>query len=496
MSVIYVEKINESQLKIHTEQAIEQELWEFYSFRDPNYKFTPQYRKYKWNGYIRLFQKRSKTLPAGLFRHLCIFAKERNHTIQGYQYLAQNFSIEDARNYTKGLNITTKGISITPYDHQVLAITKALRYKRTILESSTSSGKSLICYTISRYLIEKEKRGLIIVPTIGLVEQMYSDFQDYSSFNGWNTSTYVHKIYGGLDKFSVKQIYLSTWQSIYEMEDPDWYRQFEWVVGDEAHKFTGKSLTGLMTQMTNADYRIGMTGTVQDGEVHRLVLEGNFGPIAKIATNKELMDKKIVSDLLVKCLVLRYPQTECYAVSKMDYHKELDFLVTHKYRNNFIKNLSLSLKGNTMILFQFVEKHGKVLYELIKQAAGNRSVYLICGETEVEQREYIRKIVETENDAIIIASFGTCQEGISIKKIHSIIFASPSKSKIRVLQSIGRGLRLDESKEFATLYDIADDLRIGDEINITLLHYVERQKLYHREQFKVKVYNVNLGSKS
>lgn len=493
MSVIYVEKINESYLKIHSEAAIEHELWEFYSFRDPNYKFTPQFRKYKWNGYIRLFQKRTKTLPAGLFRHLCTFAKERGHTIEGYQYLANNFAIEDAKNFTKSLKLTAKGKIINPYDHQILAITKALRYKRAILESSTSSGKSLICYTLARHLIDQDKRGLIIVPTIGLVEQMYSDFQDYSSANGWDASQYVHKIYGGLDKFSVKQIYLSTWQSIYEMEDPDWYGQFDWVIGDEAHKFTGKSLTGLMNQMVNADYRIGMTGTVQDGEVHRLVLEGCFGPITKIATNKELMDKKIVSDLLVKCLVLKYPQTDCHAVSFMDYQKELEFLVTHKYRNNFIKNLALSLKGNTMILFQFVEKHGKVLYELIKQAAGNRSVYLICGETEVEQREHIRKIVETESDAIIIASYGTCQEGISIRKIHSILFASPSKSKIRVLQSIGRGLRLDESKEFATLYDIADDLRIGEDINYTLLHYVERLKLYHRESFKVKVYNINLG---
>lgn len=491
MSKIIIEKVNESFIKLHTDPGIQQELSEFFSFRAPNYQYSPLYKNKVWDGYIRLYNKRTKQLPAGLIRHVDIFAKDRKYTLEGYQYVADNYALVDARSLSVDLKLTNRGSPITPYDHQIIAITKAIRYKRLIIESSTSSGKSLIAYVICRYLLQKGYKGLLIVPTTGLVEQMYGDFIDYSSENGWNTEINVQKIYAGQDKNLDKPLRISTWQSLANIEDKDWFKQFNFVIGDEVHTFTAKSLIEIMSKLVNCNYRIGMTGTVQDGEVPRLTLEGYFGPISKIATNKEMIDRKISADLLIYCLILKYKPIETDKIVLMNYHEELEFLTSHKIRNRFISNLALSLKGNTLITFQFVEKHGKLLYDILSKSG--RKIYYIHGQTPTEEREQVRKIAESESGVIILASYGVFQAGVSIKNLHSIIFASPSKSKIRVLQTIGRGLRISDTKNLCKIYDIADDLRVGDNINYTLMHYVERMKLYQREYFKTKIYNINIG---
>ena len=164
----------------------------------------------------------------------------------------------------------------------------------------------------------------------------------------------------------------------------------------------------------------------------------------------------------------------------------------NRARNEFIKNLALSLKGNSLILFQFVEKHGKDLHNIIQEQAKGRHVFFVYGGTDVEVRESIRAITEKEKDAIIVASYGTFSTGVNIRNLHNIIFASPSKSRVRNLQSIGRGLRLGENKEEAVLFDISDDFRIGKFANYTLKHFIERVKIYDEEKFSYKFYNIEL----
>jgi superfamily II DNA or RNA helicase len=168
----------------------------------------------------------------------------------------------------------------------------------------------------------------------------------------------------------------------------------------------------------------------------------------------------------------------------------MDFLVTHKKRNRFIKNLALSTTGNTLILFQYVEKHGKVLHEMF--ADSGREVVIVHGGVDVTEREAVRKLAETRDDLIILASYGTFSTGINIPSIENIIFGSPSKSRIRNLQSIGRGLRLKDGKSECKLFDIADDMSHKSWKNHTLNHFLERVKLYSEEQFKVNVTEVPL----
>ena len=331
------------------------------------------------------------------------------------------------------------------------------------------------------------------VPTTSLVEQLFSDFVDYAANDEFNVDQNVHRIYEGKSKYSDKKLIISTWQSIYKMP-PEWFEQFDYVVGDEAHNFKAQSLTSILTACINAKYRIGLTGTLDGTKTHKLVLEGLFGPVKKVTTTKELIDSKQLSDFEIKCLILKYPDYICEQNKGMEYKDEIEFLITNEARNKFIKNLAVSLGKNTLVLYQMVAKHGEVLYNMIRntEKIGERKVFFVHGGVDTEEREQIRHIMETENDAIVVASYGTFSTGINIRNLHNIIFASPSKSRIRNLQSIGRGLRQSSGKERATLYDIADDLRWKKTMNHTLKHFVERVRIYNEEQFKIKTYKIGL----
>lgn len=495
MGNIQIEKINEVHLRIFTEPSIVEEISEYFTFLAPNHQWHPSFKKRWWDGKIRLFQKRSKLLPCGLLRYLLEFAKERGYTVEGDLYVAENHSLKESETFLGLLKLQSRGKPLIPREDQISAVTKALRYRSCILLSATSSGKSLIIYSVIRFLLgmKKASRVLLIVPTTSLVEQMYSDFEDYSVLNGWKVERHCQKIYSGFTKEVSKSITISTWQSIYELPK-EYFAQFDAVIGDEAHHFEAKSLGGIMDSLVNAKYRIGTTGTVDDGLVHKLALEGHFGPITKIISASELMELGAAAQLTIKCLVLKYPQPDREFVKKMEYPDEIEYLTQHQVRTNFISYLALSMKKNTLILFQHIDKHGKLLMESLteKNTDHNRKIFFVHGGVDVEDRERIRAITESEENAIIVASYGVFSTGVNIKNLHNVFFASPSKSKKRVLQSIGRGLRLTDGKDSVTLYDIVDDLSLENHINYAMRHYVLRVKIYHEERFVVKTYYVGL----
>jgi superfamily II DNA or RNA helicase len=365
-----------------------------------------------------------------------------------------------------------------PRDYQVDAVYDALRYNRKLLISPTASGKSLMIYSIVRYFVEKEHNILLIVPTTSLVEQMYKDFEDY----GWNAEEYCHKIYSGKEKSTNKNVVITTWQSIYNLPR-SFFENFDVVIGDEAHQFKSKSLVGIMTKMDSTKYRFGFTGTLDGSQTHKWVLEGLFGPSYKVTQTKELIEKGYLSKLQIKVLLLKHNEHQFD-----EYEEEIQYLITHDKRNNFIKNLSLDLKGNTLILYSRVETHGQPLYEMINSsAAKNRKIFFVYGGVDAEEREKVREITEKENDSIIVASYGTFSTGINIKNLHNIVFASPSKSRVRNLQSIGRVLRKGENKTKAVLYDIADDITYKSKKNYTLNHLIERIKIYNEEKFNYEI---------
>jgi len=485
MSDVILHKLNEAYIKVECEKSISQELSSYFSFRVPGYQFVPAYKNKLWDGFIRLYDLRTNQIYHGLVPYIEKFCAERNYTseINSEISITESFSLVEAVDFVRTLDLPHE-----IRDYQLNAFVQAVRNRRLLLLSPTASGKSLILYVILRWLQESDyKRGLLIVPTTSLVEQMYTDFESY----GYDSEEYCHRQYSGKEKHTNKLLTITTWQSIYK-NDADYFEQFDFVMGDEAHQFKAKSLTTILSGCTNAKYRIGTTGTLDGTQTHRLVLEGLFGPVYKATTTSELIDKGQLASFKIKCLILKHNEAVCKQARDWDYNTEIDYIVQNPARNEFIRNLALSLNGNTLILFQFVEKHGKDLYTIIKDSVKDRHVFFVFGGTDVEIRESVRAITEKERDAIIVASYGTFSTGVNIRNLHNIIFASPSKSRIRNLQSIGRGLRKGDNKEEAVLFDIADDFRIGKFVNYTLKHFIERVKIYDDEKFNYKFYNIEL----
>jgi len=485
LSDIILHKLNEAFIKFECDRSLAQELSDYFTFFVPGYQFTPAYKSRIWDGKIRLADLRTFTIYHGLVPYIKKFCEEREYSIDidNKILITENFSLVEAVDFIRTLNLPFE-----PRDYQIQSFVHAIRNKRLLLLSPTASGKSLILYLIIRYLQEGDlQRGLLIVPTTSLVEQMYKDFADY----GYDSDEYCHRQYSGKEKHTNKFLTITTWQSIYKNEK-EYFEQFDFVLGDEAHQFKAKSLTTILSGCSEAKYRIGTTGTLDGTQTHRLVLEGLFGPVYKATTTSELIQKGQLADFKIKCLLLKYPEDICKQSRSWDYNTEIEYIVKNETRNVFIKNLALSLEGNTLILFQFVEKHGKHLHSLIKENAKNRHVFFVFGGTDVEIRESVRSITEKEKDAIIVASYGTFSTGINIRNLHNVVFASPSKSRIRNLQSIGRGLRKGDNKTEATLFDIVDDLRIGKHNNFTLKHFIERVKIYNEEKFNYKFYNIEI----
>lgn len=491
MISVTIEKLDEVYMRVFADASIEQELADFFTYEYPGAKFTPQYKARLWDGKVRLYDQVRKTLYIGLLKYVEEFC-ERNDYLLTHKIEADTFTSiteQDVEQYVLSLNLPNK---IETRDYQISAITNALYKQRTLLLSPTGSGKSFIIYSIMRWHVERGHKCILIVPTTSLVEQMYTDFADYSSENGWNVSTHCQKLYAGFSKEFTKDVLITTWQSIY-LQPKIWFRQFNVIFGDEAHQFKAKSLIGVMEKMDTIPHRIGTTGTLDNKKIHRLVLEGVFGPIHRVTTTNKLQTDGKLAKLNIMCVLLKYNEEIRKERKNNIYQDEMDWLVTNEKRNKFIRNLTIKSTGNSLVLFQFVEKHGKVLYEMIKEKVHkDRKVFFVYGGTDTSDREAIRLLTEKEEDAIIIASYGTFSTGINIPSIENIIFASPSKSKIRNLQSIGRGLRLKSGKTHCNLFDIADDLHWKSWKNHTLNHAAERYKTYAEEEFKLKLIEVDL----
>lgn len=487
MADIIIDDVDSVNIKIACEKSIAKELSDFFTFYVPGHKFMPAYRNRMWDGQIKLYNMYKQQLYSGLLDYTIKFAEERNYSVENNtKSCGEAITLEQVADFVNTLNITVSGKPIIPHKHQLESIHHSITNGRCLLLSPTGSGKSLIIYGLVRWYMNrlpKDKKILILVPTISLVSQMYSDFVDYAKHDNFDVHRNCHKIYGGQDKETPKQVIISTWQSIYQLP-LSYFKQFGAVFGDECHLYKSKSLTDIMVKLKTCPYRIGTTGTLDGTLTHKLVIEGLFGLAHKVTTTKELMDKDILSNLSIDCILLKYPDVIRQQLKKITYQEEIDWIVQNKQRNQFITNLALSLKGNTLILFQFVEKHGKVLKEMLDKAQlDNRKIFLVYGGTEVEEREQVRAIIENEENAIIVASYGVFSTGVSIRRLHNIIFSSPSKSRIRVLQSIGRQLRKSEFKENAKLYDLADDLSWKSYKNHTLRHYEDRLKIYDSELF-------------
>ena len=485
MTNVIIQKSNEVFLKIKAEPHIEYELRDHFTFEVEGAKFMPQYRKRNWNGEIHLYDLRSKKIYVGLLDKIVSFCERHGYTyrFEDNDYYGPPFEInssiskEGVKDYIRSIT------NIKPREYQIEGVCDCLKHNRRLLVSPTASGKSLMIYSLVRYYVHKGMKILLVVPTTSLVEQMYKDFIEY----GWDAKNHCHRIYSGREVTNANEVTITTWQSVFRMEK-SFFKDYDVIIGDEAHLFKSKSLVNIMTKLEHAKYRFGFTGTLDGTQTHKWVLEGLFGPSYKVTKTDKLMKEGHLSQLDIQCLVLKHPPKKFET-----YEDELQYLISHEQRNNFITNLALDLKGNTLILYSRVETHGAILYEKINNIKHtDRKVFFVHGGVDADQRESIREITENEKNAIIVASYGTFSTGINIKRLHNVIFASPSKSRVRNLQSIGRVLRKGKDKVKATLYDIGDDCTYNSKKNYTLNHLIERIKIYNEENFNYEIITIQI----
>ena len=472
--MVKVSKIDDVFMKVDCDDGLARDLYDFFSYTVPNAKFMPSYRNKFWDGKVRLFSLKTKKIYIGLLPYVDEFCRERGFDFGGIEDV---IGIKTREKVSQSWLADLK-LPFEPRDYQIDALNETIQYGRQLLLSPTASGKSLIIYLLARYY---DKKTIIIVPTTSLVEQLSKDFKEY----GYDKD--VCKIYSGQPVFPA-DITISTWQS-FAKAPKEILQGFDVVIGDEAHLFKAQTLKGILEKMKTTAVRIGTTGTLDGSEVHRLQLEGLFGPVKKVITSKELMDSGTIANLKIDCVILRHTKQK-----KMTYQEEMDYLVSCDSRNQFITNLVGSLRGNTLVLFQYIEKHGQPLWEMFNPMVGrmNGTLHYVHGGTDTEDRETVREIVDSprkKKNNVILASYGTFSTGINIKKIDNVVFASPSKSRIRNLQSIGRGLRKTTGKTEMRLFDIADDLQCD---NYTLNHLKERINIYNEENFSYNIQQFDL----
>lgn len=486
---LIINKIDETYVHVTGNPGVKIELKEALTFEVPNSKFMKgkkgNRRMVNWDGKISLLNLLTGRVYAGLVPFIQKFADDKGYSIHVDEEITTKTDIseEDVENLFDE-HLTNE--KIVPRDYQIRAVHKALQNNRQLILSPTSSGKSLIIYIISKYHQLHDRKILLIVPTIGLVKQMESDFLDYNPDHGMT----VHTITAGKEKTSTADVTISTWQSIFR-QDESFFQAFDVVIGDEAHGHAAKSIVSIMENLTNAKYRYGTTGTLQGEKANMLVIEGLTGEIYQAIKTKQLMDRGQAAQLNINVLILNHNEQNCKAINQKDYRKEIDWLVSYPKRNKYITSLASNLKGNTLVLFQYVDLQGNDLYKMISEACPNKTVHYVAGSTDIDTREEIRLEVTDSTDNIIVASYGVFKAGVNIKSLDNLIFASPLKSRITNLQSIGRILRLNDGKTKATLYDIGDNLKVGKRTNFALRHMFQRLEIYKEEQFNYKVYQID-----
>lgn len=488
---IVAERYDDVHMILHCDNSIAMEIHEYFSFYAKNYRWMPAFKENMWDGKLRLFDLSSNKMYAGLIYEVVRFCMDREYTL----HIDPNLGVGPGEKPDTEAYRASLKLPFEPHDYQIEALDVILGKERRLILSPTSSGKSLIVYMGARYLLDHElaTKVLVVVPTTSLVEQMEGDFQDYAAKTDWWVDDHVHKIYDydGVTKSTDKDIVITTWQSVYKL-NKKWMSQFDAVFVDEAHQASADSIKGIMRKLVACPYRIGLTGTIEDTETHKLVLQGLFGKVYRTTTTKELMNRGIVSQLKIKGIILKYPADERKEMSKKNYVAELKTILDDERRNRFIHKLATSQKGNTLVLFNRVEKHGVPLFDKMMEDSNGRKLFLVHGGTPVKEREAIRAYAEKHDNVVIVASFGTFSTGINIKNLQYVVFAHPYKAKIKTLQSIGRTLRKTLEDTGAVLYDIADDYKWKSKSNTTLKHFKERLRIYDAEEFEYSLLPVEV----
>ncbi len=471
-----------------------------FRFRPKNFQFSPIYKRKDvtgarlWDGWINLFNAKTSQLPLGLLPNLIEYAKSINLTYKIDDGLIAQKSISPAelKEFIQSL-----GVPLTMKDYQISAIYQAINHKRMIVVSVTSSGKSLIIYALCKWLV-KQNHNVLITVDGSLWSQLLGDFIDY----GHDLKTDKINVLAGSESIDHKSnVTIATWQSL-KNQEPEYFKKFTAVLTDEVHQYKAKSMTYIMNNLINTQYRVGFTGTMHE-TMEDISIQALFGKVVQVSTYNRLINEKTISTIGIQAIVLRYSHDFMIKFiedqlklkrNENTYQREIKFLYKYTKRLAFLISLAKKIGSdgsNILILTSMVDGLGKPLFEHMTRLLPDHKVFFVDKNTKTKDRDKIRAFLETNEKCIVISTYQIYSKGINIKNLQKCIFASGTKSLIRICQSIGRTLRLDGKHNQAVIYDIVDDLRIknkkGNYVNFnhSYKHFLERYQIYMNKEFPV-----------
>lgn len=466
--------------------------------RIDSWRFNPLVKRGVWDGYVS-YIKDDKWIPAGLWRYVLQVCKDYNLEIEinGIKRLLD--ANINAEKFEQWANDFFKGAEITPRDYQIETAYNILKFRKCLAELATSAGKTLISFLTIAYMLEKGKaeKILMIVPNVSLVIQAHEDFHDYNYMN--RIPLKIQQIFAGQKIKSNKNIIIGTYQSLTK-KSAEYFAQFDAVLVDETHKAKSASIKTILQKCTNAQYKFGLSGTIpKDGTLDKLTLMSQTGPVISEVKAAFLQEQGHIAKCFVKVIEMNYAtDSQRLAFQELAQNKyenkdvfqlEQHFVITSDARLEFISSVIGRVPRNSLVLFHRIE-HGKRLYEKLRQES-NKRVYYVDGGTDKDIREEYKKKMESGDEVVIVASYGTFSTGISIKKIHSIFFTESFKSEVIIRQSIGRGLRQHESKDKVLIIDFVDNIRTQEWDNYLWKHGKARQSIYKQEKFEYNIKRVS-----
>lgn len=493
MKDIIIEKSNESFAQIHCDEEINHEINNLFSAFAPGYRFNPRYKHHLWDGKTRVYSPITQLLPIGLVKNLINWCHKKNYSyeLKFFDDLTEKIDKDELE---KTVSSFITGLTIR--DYQLNAVYAALTNKKCMLLSCTGSGKSLMIYSIFRYLLAKHKarKLLLIVPSTSLVEQMYTDFQEY----GWDDiEQYVEKLYSGQKPTYKLPVLISTWQSLDKL-DKSFFEKYDGLIVDEAHLAKAQVLTRIVKSAFNAKYKIGTTGTLPTELSEQLQINAVMGNVEFELKSRELIDRGYLSKMNIAALFLKYPDDFIKENKDRTYPEEIKLVEEYEGRNkalNFI--ITHTPETHNLLILVNHRNHLDEVKDYLTKQFPNRKVAFINGSVKAQVRENIRTNIEYEDGTILVATYATMSTGVNIPKLHAVMLYSNSKSRIKVLQSIGRGLRKHNTKNKVIIYDIIDDLsyktRNGKvKKNYCMQHYDERYDFYKEQEFPIITHSIQL----
>ena len=453
-------------------------------FEVPYAKHMPQYKLGRWDGKVAFFGIGG----SGYVNHLDVvqqvLTKNRVQIVDiedrrtpitlNFAHVTERYWADQGVCWPEGHPV--EGTEIILRDYQVEAINIFLDNPQSLQQIATGAGKTITTATLS-HITEPYGRSLVIVPNKSLVEQTEEDYINCGLDVG---------VYFGDRKNLGKTHTICTWQSLNILDKKhkdgsavlslaEFLEGVSTIIVDEVHMAKAEVLKNLLTRnLRNAPIRWGLTGTVPREKFEFESIHASLGPVVGSITAKSLQDQGVLSKCHVNVCQL------IDTVAHSDYQSELKYLTTNEARLAYIAKMmnKISQTGNTLILVDRISA-GKLLEELIPNST------FVSGSVKVKDRKETYDTIKEGTNEVIIATYGVAAVGLNIPRIFNMVLLEPGKSFVRVIQSIGRGVRIAKDKDFVQIWDLTSTCKFAKR------HLTQRKKFYKEAEYPFTIEKID-----